>query len=790
MLKNYFKTGLRNLLKNKLSSSINIAGLSLAVGCSLVIFKFFDWSTHLDSFHSKLNNLFVAEKIVDKNGNLQYYGKSPSPLGAALKNDFPQIKNSARVSYNDCVIKLGDNVLGENVCFVDDAFYSMFDFPILRGNKNQFTNPEGIVLTEELSERLFGKTNSMGKNVSMQFNINGKKTPVNFIVTGVIDRRPKESSFYFSALIPYKKMISLGMDKNGDWHHSVDITFLEADNERSFLKINQQSKEYLQLYNTANPDDKISAFYFQPLKTMNLEGYKVIPQRFASSNIAALIMLFVIGIATLLLVYFNYMNIAIASAFKRLKEIGVRKVMGSNRKQIIVQFVFENLILCTIAVILGLMLAKLIFLPWFSQLANIDFAPNLFDNYRIWIALVSLIVLSALSGSAYPSFYISSFKPINILKSTSQTKSKNRFRKSLLGIQFFLTFLTISTALAFIKETKDIKAKSWGYNPANNVVVRLDKSADFEAFKSELKNNKSVVSVSGSVQPLGNYSRQFVVKTEGTEQTVQGLNVLPGLASQLEIHVTKGRDLNEQYQTDEMSVVLVNQAFLRQMHWTSAIGKTLEYGTKKYTVVGEVNDFHFENFQTPVAPFIIMGCRPEEINFVYIKTTSGLFSNARANIQTVWKRVNPDLPFDYYQQENIFDNYFNGFEQVSKVLSAASIIMILISTSGIFGLALLILAKKMKEISIRKVLGAGMGNIVYVINKEFLFAIGCAIVFGFPLSWWVTRTLFNQIAPESTVSFFPLVLALISLFIMTAISVSWHIYKAYSGKPSAYLKDE
>lgn len=792
MFKNYFKTGFRNLLKNRLSSIINIVGLGLAVGCSLVVFKFFDWSMHLDSFHSKINKLFVVEKISNKNGKEQYWGNSPSPIGPMLKNDFPKIKNTARVSFNGCIIKLGDNVFRESVSFVDDAFYNMFDFPVKWGNKENFINPGGIVLTEELSEKLFGKENSIGKNVNVQFNINGKETPENFTVTGVFAKMPMESSFYFSALIPYQKMISLGLDKTGDWSHNIDITFAEADNEAAVVNISRQSKKYLQLYNAANPDDKIAAFHFQPLSTMNFHGYKVLPypQRFASSNTAAFIMLFVIAVSTLLLVYFNYMNIAIASAFKRLKEIGVRKVIGSSRKQIIFQFIFENLILCTLAVIIGLLLSKFIFLPWFSQLANVNLTQNLFTNYRVWATLVGLIILSALSGAAYPSFYISSFKPVNILKSGNTTGSKNRFRKALLGFQFFLTFLMISTAFAFIHETKNIKAKPRGYEPADNVVVTLDKSANFEAFKNELKNNNNVKSVTGSVQSLGNYSKQMVIKTEGEEQNVQGLNVLPGFASQLGIKFIKGRDLNAQFGTDEASSALVNQAFLKQMHWTSGIGKTFEYENRKYSIVGEVQNFHFEDFQSPIGSMVITGCKPEEINLVYVKTASSLFSNAHVDIEKAWKKINPNLPFEYYYQEGVFDSYFGSFIQVSKVLGAASIIMIVISISGIFGLALLILGKKMKEISVRKVLGAGMTNIIFLINKEFLFAIGCAILFGVPVSWLVTRNLFNEISPESRVSFYPLILALISLIIMTVISVSWHIYKAYTSNPTTYLKDE
>jgi putative ABC transport system permease protein len=790
MIKNYFKLGLRNLAKNRLSSAINILGLGLAVGCCMVVFQFFDWSMHLDNFHHKLNNLFVIERVSKKDGNQQLWGNSPSPMGLALKSDFPQIKNITRVNFTGIIIKQGDNVFRESVNFVDDAFYQMFDFPVKWGNKQHFTDPDGIVLTDVLSEKLFGKENPVGKNVSVRFNKNGHETIVNFTVKGVLDKQPVESSWYFSSLAPYSKMTALGLDKPGDWSQSSDMTFIEAGSEASLSSLQNQSKKYLQLYNTANVDDKISAFHFQPLKTMNFHAYKVNNSRFASTHIAGYIMLLVIAIATLLLVYFNYMNIAIASASTRLKEIGVRKVMGSSRKQIIIQFILENLILCTIAVAVGLFLAKFIFLPWFTQIANVDLTKNLFTNYRTWGALVALIAISALSGAAYPSFYISAFKPVNIIKGKSKLGSNNRFRKALLGFQFFLTFLAISTTLAFIRETKQIKIRPWGYDPSNNVVVSLDKSASFEAFKDELKRNNNVRSVSGSVQSLGNFSKQLVIKTEGKEQTVQSISALPGFARQLGISITKGRDLNPEFETDNTNAVLINQAFLKQMHWATGIGKNIEYEHRRYQVVGEVNNFHFENFESPMGPIILMGCKPADVNYVYVKTASGLFTNAHVEIEKVWKKVNPNLPFEYYYQEGIFDQYFNGFNQVSEVMGAASVIMIVISISGIFGLALLILGRKMKEISVRKVLGAGMGSIIFLINKEFLYAIGFAILFGWPVSYWVVRNMFNQVSPESVVSFYPLIFSFIALIVMTAVSVSWHIFKAHTANPTKYLKDE
>ncbi|HTD39320.1 MAG TPA: ABC transporter permease, partial [Mucilaginibacter sp.] len=297
MIKNYLKLGLRNLAKNRLSSAINILGLGLAVGCCMVVFQFFDWSMHMDNFHHKLNNLFVIERVSQKDGNQQLWGNSPAPIGPALKADFPQIKNTARVNYIGVLIKQGDNVFRESVTFVDDAFYSMFDFPVKWGNKQRFTDQDGIVLTDELSEKLFGKENPVGKNVNVRFNKNGRETIVNFTVKGVFDKQPMESSWYFSALVPYSKMASLGMDKTGDWGQSTDITFVEADNEASLTALNGQSKKYLQLYNAANKDDKITAFHFQPLRTMNFHAYKVLNQHFAQTHIAGYIMLVIIALA-------------------------------------------------------------------------------------------------------------------------------------------------------------------------------------------------------------------------------------------------------------------------------------------------------------------------------------------------------------------------------------------------------------------------------------------------------------------------------------------------------------
>lgn len=790
MLKNYFKLGWRNVRKNKLSSMINIVGLGLAVGCCLVVFVFLDWSINQDNFNSKLDELYVVERVAEKDGNQQLWGDSPAPMGPMLKNDFPQVENMARFNAVGAVIKQGDDVFREEISFVDDAFYNMFDFPVKWGSKQAFTEQDGIVLTEELSEKLFGKENPLGKNVSIRFNNNGHELNENFTVKGVFEKQPQETSFYFSALVPFSKMASLGMDKTGDWGQSVDITFLETENEHSALPNINQSKKYVSLYNDANKDSKIVGYNFQPLKSMNFHSYMVTNSRFFGTHIIGLIMLLAIAVSILLLVCFNYMNIAIASASSRLKEIGIRKVMGSKRNQIILQFILENLILCTIGVIIGLFLAKLIFLPWFSQIANIDLAQKLFVNTHAWWALLALIFITVLGGAAYPSIYISALKPISVVKGSLVLGSKNRFRKILLGLQFFFTFLGISMALAFIQENKVSRAKPWGYDPANNVVVKLEDSTNFQLFKTALKSNNNVTSVTGSVQPIGNYTKQLVIKSEGKEETVQSISALPGFASQLGIKILDGRDLSDSFTTDKSASVLVNQAFLKQMKWESGIGKAIEYNNKKYSIVGEVNDFRFENFQNKIQPIVLFGCQSEEVKFVYVKTGSAILSNAHSSIEKTWKETFPNLPFDYYYQDTVFDGYFSGFSQVAQVMTAASLVMIVVSVFGIFGLALLILGKKMKAISVRKVLGAGIGSIGFQVVKEFLYPVCLAVLIGLPVSYLLTKSIFVQVTPESQVSFLPLIISFAVLISMTALSLLWHLYKALTANPTTYLKNE
>jgi putative ABC transport system permease protein len=397
--------------------------------------------------------------------------------------------------------------------------------------------------------------------------------------------------------------------------------------------------------------------------------------------------------------------------------------------------------------------------------------------------------MTVLGGSAYPAFYISALNPVTIVKGNFTLGSTNGFRKILLGFQFFITFIGISMSLSFVRDNQHTKARSWGYKPTDNIVIKIPPGNNYELLTSELKSNNNIQSVTGSVQPLGKWTKQVVVKSGGTDFIVQCLQALPGFATQMGIEITKGRDLSYNLELDKTESVLVNQAFLKERNWDTGIGKTIEYNNTKYLIVGETNDFRFENYENKMNPLIVMGCLPSDILFAYINTKSNVIASPHTIVEKEWKKTFPDTPYEYYYQETVFDQYYAGAQQIISVMSMSTLIMIIISVTGIFGLALLVLARKMKEISVRKVLGAGTIHISFQILKEFLQAIVIAFIFGIPISYFFTNSIFIIFSPESDVSPVPFLVSFFTLLLMMIMSVLWHLYKAFIANPIEYLKD-
>ncbi|MBX2875282.1 MAG: ABC transporter permease [Saprospiraceae bacterium] len=793
MFKNYLKIGWRNVRKHKWPSLINVLGLALAIGCCMVVYTFIFWTFNTDDFHENRDNIYIMEKVLQGDDELQLRGDSPEPLGPAMAKDLPQVKAMTRFTFSRGIFQYEDQVFSESINFVDPDFVHLFSFPLKWGKAEDFGGTDGIFLTELVSTKFFGAENPLGKQVSIRFNNGEGEIESTFQVKGVFEKLPPTRTFSFNILVPYQHQLTLGKIDFLDWHQAADATFVQLDPAADPAQVEQALTPYLVQYNENNKGWQLGQLNLQPLADISRHAYKWGNSFFHQSHIVAIIMLVVIAVALLLLVCFNYVNTAIATASSRLKEISVRKVMGSQRRQIISQFLVENLLICLVGLIAGILLAEFLFLPWFKRFAGgLEFRLHYLQDYRHGLFFLTLLALLVLGGGGYPAYYISRFPPVEILKDKLRIGSKNRFRKILLGAQLSLTFIAIFSAVAFIKHTKKLKAVDWGYDAEAKIVIRLDEGMSYDRLENELAGLDEIQDISGSIQQLGRGSNGITIKIEGEDLPVEEMVVGPDYLEKMGLTILDGRFSNPDLDTDISQSVMVNAAFRRHFDWDVAVGKLIQVEDQSYTVIGELEDFRYEDFFRPIQPMVIRVGPKSDYRYLTatLAPTAQTQESAKA-MEAIWKDLFPDRPFNFFYQTDVMDGYFQGFEQVIKILSAVAFLTIFISTIGLFGLAMLILARKMKEISIRKVLGANIWNVSRLVNKEFFWSVVLACLVGGPLGFIAIKSILTQISPEmSNPGFLPMVVAVIGLLSIALIAVAGHIYNAFVKNPIVYLRDE
>ncbi len=791
MFRSYFKIGYRNILKNKGTTFINAFGMALAIGCCLVVFQFVDFIYNMDDFHSKRDEIYVVQRTMQQNGEQIIWNDVPLPLGNALINDFPQLNTMVRVNHHGGVVEYKDKVIAQRVSFVDANFFDLFDFPILWGNKENFANQEGIVLSNWTAEKYFGSKNPVGETLSIRFNHKGKEIIERFIINGVLDKTPENATFSASIIIPFQRQKTL-MEKMEDWTTTASITFVQAKTPQLIAEIKAREAPYLNRINEANEDWNIVGLNFQPFKQIALNSSNTRNAQFGFTEKAAIYFLIAIAIILLLLVCFNYINITLAAATTRLKEISVRKVMGSNRQQIIWQFITENILICLFSLAIGVFLAHTFFIPSFNNmLGGITLSLSFFKQPLLWLFVLALVLITALGGAGYPALYISKFPPNAILKKEFKIGTKNSFRKVLISIQLILTIITVFSTFVVLLDAKEQKARDWGYQQQDLTIIPLEDGNDFEKFKNDVQKNPNVLAVTGSREQLGQNLAPLKIEVAGEQYDVQGMKIADNYLTTLGMTLLDGRDFNKNLEAESEQSVLVNEAFRRTMNWEQAEGQNFKIGSKNYHVIGEVQDFHAEDFYFKIKPMVLQMATPADLQYVSIRSQSGTSEATAKALGSSWKKFYPHSPYNYSFQDEAFFWYFEKYRQTNSILSATAFMTILISIIGFFGLAMLLLNRKMKELSIRKVLGASFFDISYLINKEFFLPLIISIIIGLPLSYFIIKGLLNSVlSPSSTIGILPFFLTIACICLMLVISLAKHIHTAAVSNPSHFLKDE
>lgn len=788
MVRNFFKTALRSLVKNGLLSFINIFGLSLAIGCTLVVYIFMDFAFSQDAFHKNREHIFLLNNVVSRDGAEQVWGDSPAPIAKMIEADFPQVKYSVRVDTRRAVMKYEDQVFEEHVRFADPEFLDMFTFPISQGQKEALRDPSKVVLSQKMAEKYFGEQDPIGQQVVLV--VNDQKE--SFTVGGVAHPFPKTASFRFDVLLHYEKKSTFYPEEDlEEWTDFISATFVQLHDPAAIDLLLSGMDKYIALQNAADEDWPAKAYIFEPLTTLSQNSYQIRGDISGGDEPVGRIMLSTIAIFMMTLACFNYMNISISSSTKRLKEIGVRKVIGGTKSQLVLQFIGENLIICFFALALGAVWARTLFVPWFDSQFSIGLELNFYKNIEAWAFLTFLLLIAGIGSGAYPAFYIASFKPVNIFRGRQKFGKKNPFTKVFLTLQFILSIVTIVFGVAIVQNTAYQKGRDWGYDQQQTLVVPLSDEKTFTALKNELLRHPDITQLAGSANHVGRSVGLSVVNIDDNKYEIRRLDVGYGYPETLDLRLKTGRFFQEDMATDQDGSVVINQTFVDDMGWDDPLAQSFDIDSLTYQVIGVVEDFHYHNFFDEIEPTFFRMAKEENFRFLSMRIQAGKATDTEATVKNLWKRYEPDLPYDAFFQDEVFDEYFHTVNGHAKIMGFTAILATILSCMGLFGLVSLNVMARMKEFSIRKVLGAGIASIFNCMNRQYLLLLVVACVIGLPISYFLLKVFFDNVYEyHIPITVVPLLISTGFLLAMALLTVSSQIYKVVTANPVDALKNE
>lgn len=790
MLSSYLKLGFRNAIRNKLTSSINLFGLALALGVAITIFAFVDYMFNMDSFHSNSDRVYQITNLVKNSGdnNSDNWSDSPIPLAPALMEDNPSIESYTRVEFEQGAMRYNETVFNESIWFVDPSFLDIFSFPLLYGNIKTLNNPKGIVITKPISEKYFGNINPVGEVFSIKFS-NGTKEE--FTVGAVLNDLPGNSSIRFDNLIAMNAFETLKPEDANDWSFFTDATFIMLKPGHQISEVSSRMDKYKSIQNEASLNWPIIEFKFYSLNGLSRKNNEISQEISQGAHPAGMIALGIISLMLLLLACFNYMNISVATVTTRLKEIGIRKVVGGRRKELIMQFLTENLVLCMGSMMLGVLMAYLFFMPGLSSLFPITVSFSTISLFDFSIFFISLLVFVALISGAYPALYISSFQPVNILRGKEKFGQKSLFSKALLTTQFILAFTTIIACFVFIANSLSLKNKDWGYDHDQTYVVPTENYETYIAMRDGVRQNKNILNYGGAVNSLGESATRTSVTYQEEKLSVMMFKVGFNYLETMNLRLKEGRLFDESIQSDHSESAIINTVFAEKMGWDNPIGQSFEYDSVKRFVVGVIEKFHYYDFYASVDPVMFLITPEENLKNLAVKVEAGSLTDTEDYLKSIWKQVAPDDPYAGYFQDAVFEGFHRDNNSNMKLLMFVSIVTILLSCMGLFGLVSYNITRRMKEFSVRKIFGASVNHIFKLMNKDYIWILSIALVIGAPLGFFGINSLIEVIYPEPIeTSAVPFVTGIAIMVVTVAITVSSQIRRVIKNNPSQTLRTE
>lgn len=792
MFKNYFKIGIRNLIRDKTYSFINLFGLVVGLTTFVLIMLYVRNEYSYDKFNTKYNNIYRLNRIFTPiSGDGSTMAITSGPMGPELVRKFPEIKTATRVLpwFQDVVFEVNDNSLKiSDVVITDPDFFNVFDYKLIKGDPvTALTDPNAIILSEEIASRLFGAEDAMGKIIK---DTDGDA----YTVTGIIENTPTNSHLVYNVLLPWPINENAGMGWLHKWRPQTTFTFLVLDENADVATLNDKIDSII----AEHLPSKVGQYnlYLQPLSEVYLNSSDILyTLNTKQGNESYNMILLIAAILILVIASFNYMNLSSARAIKRAGEISVRKTLGATKNQIVIQFLSESFVLTISAAVVSIVLILGVLQIFDSFIGKkIDSSITELSLFLLGICFITTFI----TGS-YPALLLSKLKTTTILRgSIAIGKSSATPRRVLVGIQFVVSIFLISSTILINKQMNFIFNKDLGYKAEQILVLPASETkirSKYDAFKTDVLSNPNVVSAAYLNSMPGTTLSSFGIDFDGKPQNEDWLaNAIRvgdfNLLETMEIELVSGRYFSEKFPTDSTNAVVINETLARDIGWTNPVGKRLDIGGEvdHGTVIGVVKDFHMKSLHHPVDPIVIHYTKRGQNLAVKLKP-----HNLQATLnylEKTWQRYDSKYPFEYYFLDEKFEELYSSETQTMSIFSTFSGLAVFVASLGLLGLISYSVERRTKEIGIRKVLGAKSSNIAYLVSKEFLYIIITASVISIPITFIVMKKWLQDFAYRTSIDMWIFIAAGGAVLLISFLVLSIQAYRAAQTDPAKTLKVE
>jgi len=788
MLKNYATITWRNIKRHKTYSFINIAGLAVGLACCLLITLWVLDERSYDRFHENCDRLYRVVVNLPSSGEMRKIVATPPPLGPALKKDFPEIVETTRMSYWGSVpLRAGDKSFNENrMVVVEPSFFSLFTFPFIKGQgAASLRTPNSALISERRAESFFGNEDPIGKVIQVD-------NRFDYIVRGVFRDIPYNTHIrQFDLVLPWSHLDNMEWYESDSWGMLSYRTYVLLGEKASFQDVNQKITKLIQRYASGSRAEIL----LEPISDIHLRSHYRL-----STGLRGIVYVYifsVIALFVLLIACVNFMNLTTARSFNRAKEIGMRKTIGALRRHVIVQFFGESLFMTLYALGLALALICLV-LPEFNKFTGKQLNFHSIFNWQAVIGLIGITLFTGFLAGSYPALYLSSFRPVHVLRKVLQTgKKKSVFRRVLVVLQFSMSVILIIGTLVVYAQLDYIRNRKIGWEREHLISISLsgEMKKSFDILKAELLKHPRILSVTAAYSEPTNFeSSSHGVNWEGkdAEEVVHvTLNLVDyEFLDTLNIEMAEGRSFSKEFSTDAMEAFLINETLAKMMKTESPVGAKFSFIGREGQIIGVMKDFHFHSLRTGIGPLAMALGSDDYWNYALVKIHQDNVSSTIEDLNKTWKKLFPYSPFAFRFMEEDYERQYRSEMRMGKLTNVFAGLAVFIACLGLLGLTSFAVEQRRKEIGIRKVLGASAGNVLWILGKEFVLWVLVANVIAWPIAYYVMSGWLRNFAYRIGVGLEIFILSSLLTLAVAMAAVAFQSLRAATSNPADSLRYE